>query len=297
MRFGVLVACSCLIACSEDPSASLTAIATSAGETQSVDTFDESGTQDDESANEAESGDGDGDGDDATDTSMMETGGDGGDHPPCQTLYATIRDFRGDHPDFEVYEGMGAYTGLVLPQLGTDGTPDLNPMAMAPAGCDCDDPQITSETTFEEWYLDVPDVNIAIPVMLPLDDLGGGMYRYQNDFFFPIDDMGWGMEGFWGTDSMIHNFHFTTEIHTRFTYEAGQIFSFQGDDDFWVFVDEQLVMDLGGVHPPLNRQVNMDDLGLTEGVTYDLDIFHAERHTDQSNFQVETSINCFIPPD
>jgi fibro-slime domain-containing protein len=31
---------------------------------------------------------------------------------------------------------------------------------------------------------------------------------------------------------------------------------------------------------------------LTVGGTYPLDVFHAERHTDRSNFRIETSIEC-----
>ena len=36
-------------------------------------------------------------------------------------------------------------------------------------------------------------------------------------------------------------------------------------------------------------------LGLEVGSTYPMDIFHAERHTDQSNFRIDTTIGCFIP--
>ena len=31
--------------------------------------------------------------------------------------------------------------------------------------------------------------------------------------------------------------------------------------------------------------------GLTKGQTYPIDIFHAERHTDQSNYHIETTID------
>jgi fibro-slime domain-containing protein len=33
-----------------------------------------------------------------------------------------------------------------------------------------------------------------------------------------------------------------------------------------------------------------------KGKTYPMAIFHAERHTDKSNFRLETSIQCFEPP-
>jgi len=37
------------------------------------------------------------------------------------------------------------------------------------------------------------------------------------------------------------------------------------------------------------------DLGIAPGNTYQMDIFHAERHTNDSNFRVETNIKCFVP--
>ena len=36
-------------------------------------------------------------------------------------------------------------------------------------------------------------------------------------------------------------------------------------------------------------------LGIVPGNTYAFDVFHAERHTTESNFRIETSIDCFVP--
>ena len=69
------------------------------------------------------------------------------------------------------------------------------------------------------------------------------------------------------------------------------MFSFDGDDDLWVFINDELVVDLGGVHPAVSGSVDLDTLGLTIGETYDFDLFFAERHTTQSNFRIDTSID------
>ena len=82
------------------------------------------------------------------------------------------------------------------------------------------------------------------------------------------------------------------ELHLDFNYRAadGQFFRFVGDDDVWVYINDQLVIDLGGVHGATEQYVDVDRLGLEHNEVYTLDFFFAERHRTQSNFRVETNI-------
>lgn len=207
------------------------------------------------------------------------------------TLTGTIRDFHYNgtgldpltgltgHVDFE--NAIGDDRGIVGPigsALGADGTP-----VYASSGS-------TSTThgaaAYYDWYHNVAGVNLSTSYAITLNETspGSGVYSYNNPNFFPIDGQLGGNEG------SGHNYSFTYQIHTTFTYEAGQTFNFAGDDDVWVYINDKLALDLGGVHGTESANINLDLLGLTAGNTYDFDFFFAERHTVGSDMLIQTSI-------
>lgn len=190
------------------------------------------------------------------------------------TLTTTVRDFNASHPDFE--GTLGTDPGIVQSTLGSDGKPVYAGLT--------GNPTTTGAANFNQWYNDVSGVNMSGTYDLTLDDIGGGIYQFSDSTFFPIDNQLFGNEG------RSHNYHFTLELHSEFTYQAGQTFRFTGDDDVFVFIDDQLVIDLGGVHSAQTALVNLDTLGLTTGANYSFDLFFAERHTTESNFLMQTSI-------
>lgn len=205
----------------------------------------------------------------------------------CRTvLYATIRDFSRSHPDFETYSGTAETTGLVESELG----PSAKPVFQSTMGSGAYGQQLTSEEDFNQWYETIEGVNYEFQFPIELVDIGDGYYEYSNSAFFPLSDT----DGF-GREGNTQNYHFTTEIHTEFEYKGGEIFTFRGDDDLWLFIDGKLALDLGGLHPAVQGTVDLDSLGLELGKTYQMDIFHAERHTDKSNFRLTTTIDCFVP--
>lgn len=268
------------------------------------------------------------------------------------TLSGTLRDFKrgdmaGGHPDFETVTTGSAQAGVpdYLPgtsygqvidmvgySLGADGKPVFNPTR--PSSND----HMSNANAFKQWFTDDATVNQTFPLTITLSNgasTSGGVYSYSNSNFFPLDNLGFGNQG------LSHNYHFTFELHTKFTYKPGQNFKFVGDDDVWVFVNGTKVLDLGGVHGAITGNVILFDgkvfsynaskplpatgvvqsvsstyatqlatkwsaaglgscpiksgdryidLSLADDQSCTLDFYFAERHTTQSNFRIDTSM-------
>jgi fibro-slime domain-containing protein len=156
----------------------------------------------------------------------------------------------------------------------------------------------TGQVNFDTWFHDGPkNKGMDLPLQFVLDpaDPTGKTYNFDSRTlpgggFFPIDGLLLGPTATPPNEGFGHNFSFTFELHTQFTYNKGAVFNFQGDDDVWVFINNNQVVDLGGIHDIGTKDVNLDTLGLTEGSTYPLDFFYAERHCCAANFVLSTSI-------
>jgi fibro-slime domain-containing protein/RHS repeat-associated protein len=195
--------------------------------------------------------------------------------PKSLILDATIRDFSDAHTDFENAAGFWQ-RNVVAPILGDDGTPTF--VGANGAGW------VSSRDSFEQWFHDVPGVNQTTVMPLEWTRSADGSYRLYDPEFFPIDGQLLGNEG------RTHNYHFTLEQHATFTYRGGEVFRFTGDDDLWLFINDRLVIDLGGVHTAESASVALDTLGLTIGESYSFDLFFAERQTVDSFFEATTSL-------
>lgn len=91
---------------------------------------------------------------------------------------------------------------------------------------------------------------------------------------FPVSD-----------DGNAHNSFFGMQYAVTFTLTADYVgpleYYFFGDDDMWVFLDETLVCDIGGVHSSVGEYVDLWDYlqkeGRTESETHTLTFFYTER--------------------
>lgn len=120
-----------------------------------------------------------------------------------------------------------------------------------------------------------------------------------NPGFYPIDDLEYLDEAKtvknpkfdWNVQGCRHNYSFSMKISAQFKYIPGQYFEFRGDDDVWVYINNRLVVDIGGCHNPVEGAVDLDSLNLIEGKEYPFQIFFSERNATGSNFKMRTSIN------
>lgn len=245
------------------------------------------------------------------------------------------REQSGGHPDFQRQPsaGFGHYVGMVADQLDEQGKPVFastgfklssnwrnaqNRNIMRPKPYI--DPRqgdqngsisssqggaLTTAENFSQWFRDVRGVNVSKPMTITLNRSANGTYVFDDKSdavfsgmggFFPING------DLYGNYSNNRNFHFTFELQTEFIYRANQglSFTFIGDDDVWVFIDGKLVIDIGGVHSAISQTIELDRLNwLEDGRSYSLSFFFAERHTTQSNFRIETTLqlrNVQLPP-
>ena len=226
------------------------------------------------------------------------------DLPDVLEVPVTYRDFislptvgNTRHPDFnDALSGTLGTPDLVQGNLGVDGKPVYADNCDTNGGGTClEGRQLSNLANFTQWYTDVPGVNITLVERLAMQRQPNGSYYFPDASFFPFDGRGFTAGGQENTALANvggnHNFGFTSEVRYWFEYQGGEVLNFSGDDDVWVFVGGKLVVDLGGLHPQIAGSVTLDattatNLGLTVGSIYETALFHAERHTDASNFNL-----------
>ena len=207
--------------------------------------------------------------------------------PPKVSLRALFRRFTPEHADFLCCPGENVEKGIVEPMLDANHRPVYNESTPACSLSECGvlSPHTThGAASFNDWFTSPVVINTTLD--LYLKDKDALIYEASFPRFFPLD------EDFAPTFPTVnnHTYLFTTEIHSEFIYLPGQFFSFYGDDDVWVkclllfsifkntcfflkkkvFVNDKLVLDLGGTHRSLGGSVSLDDVAKEQS---DFDFF------------------------
>jgi fibro-slime domain-containing protein len=169
-----------------------------------------------------------------------------------------------------------------------------------------------TEDPFKFWYRDTAGVNHTKVTAVTMFKNVQNVYTYNPGGLYPIDNFGWvasneelpfNITG----NPPLHNYGFTTEVRSWFQFNGGEVLTFSGDDDLWVFVNAKLALDIGGKHGQTNRTLTLNadgsgscapaadcvtdvrQLGITPGNVYEIVLFHAERQTAASNFSLSLS--------
>lgn len=191
----------------------------------------------------------------------------------------TVGQNAGLHVDTVPYNPLTACGNLVADAPGAEGGDSTG--------------GITSADTFNQWFNDTPGVNISKRNPITMTLAADGNYEFMTDAFFPINGRLYGNEG------SAENHYFTYEIEGMFTYAgcSDQIFEFEADDDAWIFVNDFLVIDLGGMRAGVPQTIELDRLGLTDGQDYSFKLFYAQRQGTDATFRLRTNVRVMTDPE
>jgi fibro-slime domain-containing protein len=200
----------------------------------------------------------------------------------------------GGHPNFEVMPTRPMlFTGIVGP-LGSPLDMDGKPLYATTPETDTTNATngwTTNATDFSTWFRD-SDYSKTVLDSLTLTETpaGSGTFVFAETQFFPLDGLGWNDVPI---DGSAHNYSFTSELHYWFQWAGGEVLTFFGDDDVFVYVNKKLAVDIGGIHGPITQSVTLDDatnttlgLGLVQGSVYEIAVFQAERHVTGSQYEL-----------
>lgn len=159
-------------------------------------------------------------------------------------------------------------------------------------------------TNFDRWFnqVDGKSKSYAGSLVLNHDDEAVS-FKYVNDEFYPLDEYNTWNEKL-THDKHNHLFTMNLGIPFHVTFDGNEKFKIIADDDTWVFLNDELVLDMGGIHDatsgafrimrngevyagPDERSLAYSGIKLADTDSAIIRVFHADRNSKDSVFEME----------
>ena len=213
-----------------------------------------------------------------------------------------------------VFDG-GFTTGDVSASANTDEYRNASQSAVV-YDKNLDTISLSSAASKDQVYFEGSSATTRFP-FLPVTD-AEGVYAGETKSPYFLDD-GRGVMGVTeeGSTFVNRNYNFAMASNGEFVfhYDEDLFFEFEGDDDVYLFINGELVLDIGGAHSITNVGLNVNDyvdwakkvlanpsayseaqvararkLNLKDGQKYTFDFYYMERHGWGSNCRIVSNI-------
>ncbi len=145
---------------------------------------------------------------------------------------------------------------------------------------------IASASTFAQWFNRAQGENLSDKLTLIMTRQSDGTYMYSTEDWHPIDGDLYGNQG----EDHNRGFTFMFDGSASYTECGKQFVEVICDGDAWMFVNGQLVLDLGGFHKGEGQFVDIDRLGLKDGDPIRVQFFTAQRDEGHAAFTLKTNM-------
>lgn len=159
---------------------------------------------------------------------------------------------------------------------------------------------LTNIDNYKLNFLRTGDTYKLTKVLNEKDQNANESYTGSSDFF-PLNHVSSVQNNNEDKENGTKNVYFGMRYDFTFTlgdYNGPLNYTFNGDDDLWVFLDGQLVLDDGGIHGAIKKSVNIkEELGNDpdKSATHQITVLYMERGGNESNCSMEFTIPNLTP--
>lgn len=157
---------------------------------------------------------------------------------------------------------------------------------------------------FNRWFNQVEGKSKSYAGVLNFTyDENLASFGYRNENFYPLDEIDLAENERVNNDGHNHLFTLNLGVPFRVLADGKEEFSIEADDDTWVFINNTLVLDMGGIHDAMIGRFKINEAGevyaavdniefayagvtLEENESAIVRIFHADRNSKNSLFGV-----------